>query len=38
MGDFKTTDAAQQILGQGGTPNVALVSAGRISTVRMEHT
>jgi hypothetical protein len=28
---------AQQILGQGGIPNVALVSGGRVSSIRMEH-
>jgi transglutaminase-like putative cysteine protease len=37
MGGFKTIDAAQQILGQGGIPNVALVKGGRIVSVRMEH-
>lgn len=37
LGDFKTIDAAQQILGQGGIPNFALVSGGRISAIRMEH-
>lgn len=37
LGDFKTIDAAQQILGQGGIPNVAMVSGGRITSVRLEH-
>ena len=37
MGDFKDSDAAQQILGQGGIANVALVSGGRVATIRMEH-
>jgi Transglutaminase-like superfamily len=37
IGGFKTIDAAQQILGQGGIPNVGLVSGGRIKSIRMEH-
>ena len=38
IGGVKTTDAAQQLLGQGGVPNVALVSGGVISAIRIEHT
>lgn len=38
VGGAKTIDAAQQVLGQGGIPNVALVSGGKISAVRIEHT
>lgn len=37
VGGAKTVDAAQQVLGQGGIPNTALVSGGRITTVRLEH-
>ena len=37
VGGAKTIDAAQQVLGQGGIPNVALVSGGKISAVRIEH-
>ena len=38
VGGAKTIDAAQQILGQGHIPNVALVSGGKITAVRIEHT
>jgi hypothetical protein len=34
---LQTLDAAQQILSQGGVPNVALVSGGQINTLRLEH-
>ncbi|MDR2366452.1 MAG: transglutaminase-like domain-containing protein [Zoogloeaceae bacterium] len=37
VGDAKTPEAAQQILGQGGIPNTGLVSGGRIAMIRMEH-
>ena len=37
VGDARTVDAAQQILSQGGIPNIALVSGGKIVSVRMEH-
>jgi hypothetical protein len=37
VGGAQTLDAAQQILGQGGVPNVALVSGGQINTLRLEH-
>ena len=38
VGGAKTIDATQQVLGQGGIPSVALVSGGKISAVRIEHT
>lgn len=37
VGGAKTIDAAQQILGQGGVPNTALVSGGQIKAMRLEH-
>jgi hypothetical protein len=37
VGGAKTDDATQQILGQGGVPNVALTSGGRTVTMRIEH-
>ncbi|MDR0529591.1 MAG: hypothetical protein LBG69_08295 [Zoogloeaceae bacterium] len=37
MGGVKTTEAAQQILGQGGIPNTGLMSGGKIVKVRLEH-
>ena len=37
LGDYKTIDAAQQILGQGGIPNVAIVRGGRVDALRLEH-
>lgn len=37
VGGVKTVDAAQQILGQGGVPNTALVSGGQIKAMRLEH-
>lgn len=37
VGGTKTADAAQQILNQGGVPNVALVASGRVVALRMEH-
>ena len=37
VGGVKTVDAAQQILGQGGVPNTALVSGGQIKAIRLEH-
>jgi hypothetical protein len=33
VGNAKTVDAAQQILGQGGIPNTALVKGGKIGAV-----
>ncbi|MBL4898559.1 MAG: hypothetical protein COA42_22800 [Alteromonadaceae bacterium] len=37
VGDVKTPEAAQQVLGQGGIPNTALVRGGVITHIRMEH-
>ncbi|MBO9678474.1 MAG: transglutaminase domain-containing protein [Acidovorax sp.] len=37
VGGAKTTDAAQQLWGQGGVPNTALVSGGKVTTLRIEH-
>ncbi|MDR2690561.1 MAG: transglutaminase-like domain-containing protein, partial [Azoarcus sp.] len=37
VGDAKTPDAAQQILGQGGIPNTALTSGGKVVSFRLEH-
>ncbi|WP_235507373.1 transglutaminase family protein, partial [Acidovorax sp. Leaf78] len=38
VGGAHTVDAAQQIWGQGGVANVALVSGGQTKTLRIEHT
>ncbi|MBV7429812.1 MULTISPECIES: transglutaminase-like domain-containing protein [unclassified Acidovorax] len=38
VGGVRTVDAAQQIWGQGGVSNVALVSGGQIKALRIEHT
>ena len=38
VGGAQTVDAAQQVLGQGGIPNVALVSGGQVKAIRIEHT
>ncbi|MGQ9427586.1 transglutaminase-like domain-containing protein [Gilvimarinus sp. F26214L] len=37
VGGVEVPEAAQQLLGQGGIPNVAMVSGGKISHIRMEH-
>jgi hypothetical protein len=37
VGGAETVAAAQQILGQGGIPNTALVSGGVATTIRVEH-
>jgi hypothetical protein len=37
VGGVKTPEAAQSLLGQGGIPNVALVSGGRIAAFKLEH-
>ncbi len=37
VGGAKTVDAAQQVLSQGGVPNVALVSGGQVKAMRLEH-
>ena len=38
VGGAKTVDAAQQIMSQGGIPSAALVSGGKITHIRLEHT
>lgn len=37
VGGVKNAEAAQQLLGQGGIPNIGLTTGGKISVVRMEH-
>jgi hypothetical protein len=37
VGGVKTPEAAQSLLGQGGIPNVALVSGGKITAFKLEH-
>jgi transglutaminase-like putative cysteine protease len=37
VGGTKTPDAAQQLLEQGGVPNIALTSGGKVVTMRIEH-
>lgn len=37
VGGTANAEAAQQVLGQGGIPNLALVAGGKISAVRLEH-
>ncbi|WP_395399656.1 transglutaminase family protein [Pseudoduganella sp. UC29_106] len=37
VGGVSKPEAAQGLLGQGGIPNVGLVSGGRIDAIRMEH-
>ncbi len=37
VGGVETPEAAQQILGQGGIPNIALTSGGQIKALRLEH-
>ncbi|HEX6899191.1 MAG TPA: transglutaminase-like domain-containing protein [Thermoanaerobaculia bacterium] len=37
VGGAETSQVAQQILGQGGIPNVALVSSGTVTHIRIEH-
>ena len=37
VGGAKTGDAAQQILAQGGVPNVQLTSGGKVVALRIEH-
>ena len=38
VGGATAPEAAQSLLGQGGVPNIALVSGGRVKTIRLEHT
>lgn len=37
VGGVEVPAAAQQLLGQGGIPNVALVSGGQVTHIQMEH-
>ncbi|KAB2839252.1 MAG: hypothetical protein F9K47_16315, partial [Burkholderiales bacterium] len=37
VGGAQTVSAAQQILSQGGVPNLALTQAGKIHALRLEH-
>lgn len=37
VGGAETSNVAQQILGQGGVPNVALVSGGTVTALRIDH-
>ena len=37
VGGAQNVEAAQQILGQGGIPNIALTRGGKISGIRIEH-
>jgi hypothetical protein len=37
VGGVNNTDAAQNLMGQGGIPNVALTSGSQVTAVRMEH-
>jgi hypothetical protein len=37
VGGVKTPEAAQSLLNQGGIPNVALVSGGKIAAFKLEH-
>jgi len=37
VGGAQTVNVAQQILGQGGIPNVALTSGGVVKTIQIEH-
>jgi len=37
VGNVNTVAMAQDLLGQGGVPNVALVSGGRVTALRIEH-
>jgi len=37
VGGVDVPEAAQQLLGQGGIPNVALINGGRITHIEMEH-
>lgn len=37
LGDVATPQLAQQVLGQGGIPNVGLIRGGEITHIRIEH-
>ena len=36
-GGTSTIEAAQQLFGQGGVPNVGLISGGQVSSLKLEH-
>lgn len=38
VGGVDVPEAAQQLLGQGGVPNTAIIRAGKVDTIRIEHT
>lgn len=37
VGGVTAPEAAQSLLGQGGIPNIALISGGKVRKIRMEH-
>lgn len=37
VGGVDVPEAAQQLLGQGGIPNVALIGGGKVTHIKMEH-
>ncbi|MEW5837729.1 MAG: transglutaminase-like domain-containing protein [Pseudomonadota bacterium] len=37
VGGVSTPEAAQSLLGQGGIPNVGVLSGGKVASIRMEH-
>ncbi|MBC3873740.1 hypothetical protein [Undibacterium flavidum] len=37
VGGVTKIDAAQSLLGQGGIPNVGVITGGKMNTIRMEH-
>ncbi|MEE8522890.1 MAG: transglutaminase domain-containing protein, partial [Thermoanaerobaculia bacterium] len=37
LGDVETPQVAQQVLGQGGIPNVGLLQGGELTHIRVEH-
>ena len=37
LGDVESAQVAQQLLGQGGIPNVGLTQGGQITDIRLEH-
>ena len=37
VGGVSTPEAAQSLLGQGGIPNIGILSGGKVASIRMEH-
>jgi len=37
VGGVEVSEAAQQLLGQGGIPNVGLIQGGKVTHIEMEH-